>query len=94
MHFSFSSRDNRAHSFLVAHATCPSGFELPHAGECRGKYVTMNQWWDEAATMADAKCKEIGGKPMIIHSEEVSIFHAGSDHAADSHSNYLIRLVL
>ncbi|KAF8368451.1 hypothetical protein PRIPAC_86280 [Pristionchus pacificus] len=30
----------------------------------------MNQWWDEAATMADAKCKEIGGKPMIIHSEE------------------------
>ncbi|GMR51573.1 hypothetical protein PMAYCL1PPCAC_21768, partial [Pristionchus mayeri] len=56
--------------FPIINSSCPDGFDLFRDGQCRGKYMTMDLWWDESQKTVISKCKEINGLPIIIHSQE------------------------
>ncbi|GMS98975.1 hypothetical protein PENTCL1PPCAC_21150, partial [Pristionchus entomophagus] len=68
----------------IVHCSCPSGFELVRDGECRGKSITMNSYWDEVVNAAITKCKEIQAHPVIIHTEEQQSYWANQASAEDA----------
>ncbi|GMR51213.1 hypothetical protein PMAYCL1PPCAC_21408, partial [Pristionchus mayeri] len=56
---------------LAYGSSCPAGFDLVSAGQCRGLYTTMDLYWDHrAVNTAIEKCKEVKSLPPIIHNEE------------------------
>lgn len=57
---------------VLAHGSCPSGFDLVRNGQCRGLYGTYTLVsFSDTTKNANQHCSEIDGLPVIIHDEEV-----------------------
>ncbi|GMS99392.1 hypothetical protein PENTCL1PPCAC_21567, partial [Pristionchus entomophagus] len=56
-------------AFDVVHSSCPSGWELRHAGECSER-IDIGYFYDDEVTDAViAKCQAFQAVPVIIHDD-------------------------